>query len=80
MADTKKSSSSKLNLESVQELLKVQENSFTSLIKSLMNDFNSRLDAFAVEIGEIKRSLEFTQKEFDDLKCHNRIMVHLNSS
>lgn len=78
MADAKKKSSTSVTLEMVKDLLQVQENSFNSHLKLLMNDFNSRLDAITREMHEMKVSLEYSQKDIDEIKGKTRDIDALN--
>ena len=64
------------------EMLQLQERMFKSLVDSLLNNFNSRLDTVVESVadlktrinicqkasGEFKASLEFSQKDIDELK------------
>lgn len=64
------------------EMLQVQERMFKTLLDSLLNNFNSRLDTVVESVADIKArlnicqkdtsefkaSLEFSQKDIDELK------------
>ena len=64
------------------EMLQIQERMFKTLLDSLLNNFNSRLDTVVESVADIKTrlnicqkdtsefkaSLEFSQKDIDDLK------------
>ena len=66
----------------LREMLQVQERMFKSLLQSLLENVNSRLDAVIgtmaelkaglnicqVDAKDLKESLEFSQKDIDDLK------------
>jgi len=70
------------------EMLQLQERMFKTLIDSLVNNFNSRLDAVVGTVAELKtrlnicqkdteefkQSLEFSQKDIDELKpCKTKL-------
>ena len=64
------------------EMLQLQERMFKTLLDSLLNNFNSRLDSVVESVADIKTrlnicqedtsefkaSLEFSQKDIDELK------------
>lgn len=50
------------------EMLNQQENNFKACLRTLMDRTNSRVDAIFKDLQEIKVSLQYTQKEVDDLK------------
>lgn len=70
------------------EMLQLQERMFKTLLDSLLNNFNSRLDAVVESVADIKTrlnicqkdtsefktSLEFSQKDIDELKpCKSKL-------
>ena len=55
-------------LGSVKEMLKVQESVLPTLFDSLVNSLNSRIDEVLSSTSSIKASLEYSQKEIEDLK------------
>lgn len=70
------------------EMLQLQERMFKTLLDSLLNNFNSRLDAVVEsaadvktrlnicqkDASDLKASLEFSQKDFDELKpCKSKL-------
>lgn len=70
-----------MTLTQVNELLTQQKELFTALMQQqqdhykgfvtmILDSTNSRLDSFSREIQELKASLNFTQKEIDDIKKH----------
>ena len=71
------------------EMLQLQERMFKTLLDSLLNNFNSRLDAVVESVADIKTrlnicqkdtsdfkaSLEFSQKEIDEFKpCFTKLV------
>ena len=50
------------------ELMQQQETSYKNFTQIIMNTANQRVDELMKEIYELKSSLQFTQKEVDDLK------------
>ncbi|KAL7388285.1 hypothetical protein ABVT39_010756 [Epinephelus coioides] len=50
-------------------LLQQQQENFKGFVQIIMESTNTRLDAISKEIQEVKVSLQFTQKEVDDLKA-----------
>lgn len=50
------------------ELLQQQESNYKVCMYTFMETTNSRMDAILKELQELKVSLQFTQKEVDDLK------------
>lgn len=77
-----KSDEDSVSLAQVNELLQQQKEMFTALlqkqqdnfkgfVKVIMDSTNSRLDAISREVQEIKTSIQYTQKEVDDIKTHN---------
>ena len=54
-------STKKLSLDVVQELLKVQENSFRCLVSSLLSNFNDRFDKLTKEVHDLQHRDETSQ-------------------
>lgn len=52
-------------------LLQQQQDNFKGFVKIIMDSTNTRLEALTREIQEIKTSLQYTQKEVDDIKSDN---------
>lgn len=52
------------------ELLKQQENAYKGFVQMLMDSFNKRLDGFTKDLCDLRASLQFTQKDFEDEKLH----------
>ena len=52
-------------------LLEQQHNNFKGFVKIIMDSTNSRLDAITKDLQDIKTSLQFTQKDVDDIKTDN---------
>lgn len=50
----------------IQEFMQIQQDCFKSLVNSLMDSFNKRLDDLSKEVQTIKVSLEYTQKEVNE--------------
>ena len=69
MADATNESSIQIDLKTVQELMKVQENSFKAFVHLMVDDFNKRFELLRGEVADIKSSLELSQSEIDQLKA-----------
>ncbi|KAL7392264.1 hypothetical protein ABVT39_022175 [Epinephelus coioides] len=54
-------------------LLQQQQENFKGFVQIIMESTNTRLDAISKEIQEVKVSLQFTQKEVDDLKAEDKM-------
>ena len=54
--------------EYVCEMMKMQESLFRNLFDSLLTNVNSRIDGVIKDLAELKSSLQFTQKDVEDLK------------
>lgn len=52
----------------VKELLKVQESMLRTLFDSVVNSLNPRVNDVLSSVSSIKASLEYSQKEIEDLK------------
>ncbi len=52
-------------------LLQQQQENFKGFVQMIMDSTNTRLDAINRDIQEVKVSLQYTQKEVDDLKADN---------
>ena len=50
------------------DLLQQQEGTYKGFVQMLMDSFNKRLDGVFKELCDIKSSLQYTQKDVDDLK------------
>lgn len=50
------------------ESLQQMENSYKSFVKSIMDNTNSRLDGILKDVEDLKVSLQYTQKDVDQLK------------
>ena len=57
-----------MSLGTVKELLKVQESMLRMLFDSVVNSLNPRVDDVLSSVSSIKASLEYSQKEIEDLK------------
>ena len=57
-----------VSLGTVKELLKVQESMLRTLFDSVVNSLNPRVDDVLSSVSSIKASLEYSQKEIEDLK------------
>ena len=68
MADFQNQSSEVIPLNIVKQMMEVQEKSFRSLVKVMIESFNERLDGVIKDVQKIKDSLEFSQREIDNLK------------
>ena len=62
-ADQSGKSSKKLSLDVVQELLKGQENSFKTLVSSLLTNFNDRFDKLTREVYMISNTVLNTPRK-----------------
>lgn len=49
-------------------MLQQQKDNFQSFIKVIMDSTNSRFDSLTKELQDIKSSLQFTQKDVDEMK------------
>ena len=49
-------------------LLQQQQESFRGFVKMIMDSTNTRLDALTREVQEIRSSIQFTQKDVDEMK------------
>lgn len=54
------------------ELLQQQESSFRACVNAIMDTANKRIDDLLRDLMEVRTSLQFTQKEVDDLKMTNK--------
>lgn len=54
------------------ELLQQKESSFKACVNSFIDTANKRIDDLLQELMEVWESLQFTQKEMDDLKTFNK--------
>lgn len=52
-------------------LLQQQSDNFRGFVKDIMDSTNTRLDALSRELQDIKTSLQYTQKDVDDIKSDN---------
>ena len=57
-----------MSLGTVKELLKVQESMLRTLFDSVVNSLNPRVDDVLSSVSSTKASLEYSQKEIEDLK------------
>ena len=60
-----------VSMVTVRELLKVQESALKAIFESMISSFSSRLDDVVKTVSSLKASLEFSQKEIEDLKPLN---------
>jgi hypothetical protein len=68
-SDTKQNSGGEaVTMETVQELLRVQESMFKALFEATMNTVNKRIDDIVTTVSDLKASLEFTQKDVQEIK------------
>lgn len=51
-------------------LLQQQQENFRGFVKMIIDSTNSRLDSITREVQEVKTSIQFTQKEVDDIKTN----------
>ena len=56
-----------ITLATVRELLKVQESTFKSLFESTIHSLTLRINSVVKDVQEMKTSLQFTQKDVEDL-------------
>ena len=56
-----------LPLETVKEPINNQREDFARMLESILNSFNSRHDKLHAEVIELKHSLEFSQKQIDEM-------------
>ena len=52
-------------------LLQQQQEHFKGFVKIIMDSTNTRMETLTRELQDIKTSLQFTQKEVDDIKTNN---------
>ena len=52
-------------------LIQQQSDNFRGFVKDIMDTTNTRLDALSREPHDIKTSLQYTQKEVDEVKNSN---------
>lgn len=57
-----------ISLSTVKLLLQQQREDFSSMINSLMQSFNDRYDKLQASVTEVKVSLEYSQKDIDNLQ------------
>ena len=57
-----------VTMATVRELLKAQGNMFKALFEALMNAVNKWIDSLITTVSDLKASLEFTQKDVQELK------------
>ena len=57
-----------VTLATVRELLKVQESTFKSLFESMIQSLTLRVDSVVTDVQEMKTSLQYTQKDVEELK------------
>ena len=63
--------------EYVYEMMKIQESLFRHLFDSLFTNVNSRIDGVAKDLAELNSSLQFTQKDVEDLKPVTKQMTKI---
>ena len=63
--------------EYVYEMMKMQESLFRNLFDSLLTNVNSRIDGVIKDLAELKSSLQFTQKDVEDLKPVTKQMTKI---
>ena len=84
-ADQSGKSSKKLSLDVVQELLKGQENSFKTLVSSLLTNFNDRFDKLTREVYMISNTVlntprKTSKKLSQNYKVQNNYKRRFNQS
>lgn len=57
-----------------------QQENFKGFVQIIMDSTNSRLDTINKEVQEIKTSIQFTQKEVDDIKAGNKAQLEASNS
>ena len=63
--------------EYVYEMMKMQESLFRNLFDSLLTNVYSRVDGVIKDLAELKSSLQFTQKDVEDLKPVTKQMTKI---
>ena len=63
--------------EYVYEMMKMHESLFRNLFDSLLTNVNSRIDGVIKDLAELKSSLQFTQKDVEDLKPVTKQMTKI---
>ena len=62
------------------EMLQLEERMFKTLLDSLLNSFNSQLDAVVESVADIKTSLNICQKDTSDLKASLEFSQKISTS
>lgn len=57
--------------EMYMELLQQQQENFKGFVKIIVDSTNTRMDAMTRDLQDIKTSLQFTQKDVDDIKVES---------
>lgn len=68
MAASAQNDSNYVSMSAVQELLKAQESAMRSLFESVVSDLTTKVDKALKSVEEIKISLQFTQRDVEELK------------
>ena len=65
--DADSSSTEFVSLATLREMLKMQERMFKDMFESVLSSVNVRIDKVVKSVAELKASLEYSQKDIDDL-------------
>ena len=73
---------SELSSSSIQDLFKVQERMFKTLMHSVFTNITSRIDGIVKDVADLKASLQFSQNDIseqqekivDDIKVNYKIL------
>ena len=66
--------------ETYKQLLQQQENSFKCFVQILVDSTNKRMEDLTREVPDLKKSLQFSQGQLDELKLENGKMTAICKS
>ncbi|KAK3867997.1 hypothetical protein Pcinc_017498 [Petrolisthes cinctipes] len=64
----------------IKTILETQNQAYKSALEIFIGQINQKIQSLQTTVSDLQRSLEFTQKEVDDLKCEERPAIHIGSS
>ena len=78
---------SELSSSSIQDLFKVQERMFKTLMHSVFTNITSRIDGIVKDVADLKASLQFSQNDIseqqekivDDIKVNYKILNYFKN-
>ncbi|KAK3873451.1 hypothetical protein Pcinc_021528 [Petrolisthes cinctipes] len=59
----------------IKTILETQNQAYKSALEIFIGQINQKIQSLQTTVSDLQRSLEFTQKEVDDLKCEVRVGV-----